>query len=403
MKIIRLKSNLTVILDNGTTLTNNNCDDEMYNYIMACQDNEEEVKAVMAPELYKRKEEIETKTKMLSEMNGSEYLTVKGKSVYIESVSQLTVPEDLATALYNAEQEGDKELVQTYINFWTLASLNPDSRARTNLFWFLNKYGMKISSSGLFVAYRNVELKSEGSDISSDLAAFISDEYSRIKFKNKKAPKDYTIYTTESDRDNYRTCKHIQVSKIEDKLLKELDEFIEIGNLEKLYKKLGTDDSTPVYTDYHSRSFKIKIGEPVSMPREKCDAVQENTCSRGLHVAGKSWLRENYFGSRSLIVLVNPADVVAVPPEDNYGKMRTCAYYPIGIVKRDDEGEIIDENIEDGFEDDFLGIISFEGEINNEDLSSYSISIPSIPELDRENILERLDKMKQEIANRYAD
>ena len=168
MKIIRLKSNLTVILDNGTTLTNNNCDDEMYNYVMACQDNEEEVKAVMAPELYKRKEEIETKTKMLSEMNGSEYLTVKGKSVYIESVSQLTVPEDLATALYNAEQEGDKELVQTYINFWTLASLNPDSRARTNLFWFLNKYGMKISSSGLFVAYRNGELKSEGFKIVLD-------------------------------------------------------------------------------------------------------------------------------------------------------------------------------------------------------------------------------------------
>ena len=73
------------------------------------------------------------------------------------------------------------------------------------------------------------------------------------------------------------------------------------------------------------------------MPRNKCDSVQENSCSRGLHVAGKSWLTSNYFGDTALMVLVNPADVVAVPPIDNYGKMRTCAYYPVSIVEFDKE------------------------------------------------------------------
>ena len=51
----------------------------------------------------------------------------------------------------------------------------------------------------------------------------------------------------------------------------------------------------------------------VTMKRDACDSVQENTCSSGLHVAGKGWLKRNYFGNNGLVVLVNPADVVAVP------------------------------------------------------------------------------------------
>ena len=50
-----------------------------------------------------------------------------------------------------------------------------------------------------------------------------------------------------------------------------------------------------------------------------------------------------------MMVLVNPADVVAVPPIDDYGKMRTCAYYPVSVVDFDDEGNIIEMPIEDGF------------------------------------------------------
>lgn len=393
MKIIKLKKHITVILDDGTLLTNSNCTDEMYNQVLDNQEDEETVKCVLVPELCKKQEEIEIKTALLENLSNSKYLTRRGQSLYIESISQLTVPEDLATALYKAEQEEDKDRIQTYLNFWTLCSLNPDSRARTNLFWFLNKYGMTISKSGLFVAYRNVNLKKEGSTMSSNLASFISDAYAKIKYKQKQAPSKYNIYEDE-EVDMVYYC-HKNTVNVKDK------EFI--GNLEDLYKQLGTDDVAPTYTDGYTGTFNIKIGEVVSMPREKCDSVQENTCSNGLHVAGKGWLSRNYFGGHSLMVLVNPTDVVAVPHADNYGKMRTCAYYPIQVVQWDKEGNIIDNDIEDGFEDDFIDTILYQGEINNEDTGNYSVKIPSIPEIDRSNILDRLEDIKSQVAKKKVD
>lgn len=40
-------------------------------------------------------------------------------------------------------------------------------------------------------------------------------------------------------------------------------------------------DGTEVWTDAHTHTFSIRIGEMVTMPREECDDVQENICSRG--------------------------------------------------------------------------------------------------------------------------
>ena len=73
------------------------------------------------------------------------------------------------------------------------------------------------------------------------------------------------------------------------------------------------EDGSIVYTDAHTGTTRIKIGEVVTMPREDCDTVQEHTCSQGLHCGSSWWLKRNYFGNNGLVVLVNPADVVAVP------------------------------------------------------------------------------------------
>lgn len=395
MKIIRLKENITVILNDGTLLSNNNCTDKLYNSILESQEDEESVKCLMIPEFCKKEEEIKVKTAMLEDFNNSKYLTVFGNSVYIKAVSELTIPEDLAVAFYEAEKEGNQELIDTYLNFWTLASLNPDSRARTNLFWFLNRYGMTISKSGLFVAYRNVVLKSEGSKISTKLAEFISNEYTKIKFKWKKSPKKYNVFQ-KIDEEGYLKNKYEVTLSDESKF----DRAEDLGRLDELYIQLSNEEVSPVYTDSYSGSFTIKIGEPVTIDRDLCDPIQENTCSRGLHVAGREWLFSGYFGQISLMVLVNPADVVAVPPDDNYGKMRVCAYYPVQLIERDFEGTIIDKEIEDGFEDDFIDIISYQGEINNEDNSTYTINIPSIPEINRLNIMSRLESIKKSLKNK---
>lgn len=392
MKIIRLRTDITVILEDGTLLTNNACTDELYNQVLANQDDDEEVRCLLIPEFCKKKDEIERKEEILSDLSESKYLSVVGKSLYVRKISELSVPEDLAMAIYNAEKDGKEDLLISYLNFWTLCSLNPDSRARTNLFWFLDKYGMSISKSGLFVAYRNVKLQKEGSNISSGLADFITESYSKVKYSRKKAPSKFIVYKDADFGNEYFLHKNT--------VIVDPEEEEKVGVLEDLYKQLADDEVAPTYTDSYTGKFRIKIGEAVTMPRESCDAVQENTCSRGLHVAGKDWLRANYFGGQSLVVLVNPADVVAVPPDDNYGKMRTCAYYPIATVKRDSEGQIVDQGIDDGFEDDFLEQIAYTGEVNNDDTGNYQINIPTIPELDRKNIIERLQDIKNFISDR---
>ena len=98
------------------------------------------------------------------------------------------------------------------------------------------------------------------------------------------------------------------------------------------------------------------------------------------------------------MVLVNPADVVAVPPDDNYGKMRTCAYYPVSVVQFDDEGKIISLSIEDGFEDDFIDKICFQGVKNTDDSSPYCIIIPETPEIDRNIINQRLLELAKSMS-----
>ena len=79
------------------------------------------------------------------------------------------------------------------------------------------------------------------------------------------------------------------------------------------YRNVDTTDEEGVYTDHHSHTFRIKIGEMVTMPREKCDCDSNVSCSRGLHIGGKGWLKKNYYGNTGLACLINPADVVAVP------------------------------------------------------------------------------------------
>jgi len=376
MKIIRVMDTVTVVLNNGEIISSSECTDEMFLNIYNNQTDEDYVKSILIPEFKNKQTIVAEKKNLMEDLEYSQYLTAKGSSVYLLDISELSVPEDLVEAILLAEKEEDEELIQSYLNFWTLVSLNPDSRCRQNLFWFLNKYGMTISRSGLFVAYRNVKIKKAGVSIDPKLANFVSSEYARIKFISKKSPKDYLVLKTV---DGYVLTKTSCNNTI--------------GNLSDLYKQLSDVEVSTVYTDGYTGKFEIKLGEIVSMPREKCDSVQENSCSRGLHVAGKTWLKENYFGEVGLMVLVNPADVVAVPPIDDYGKMRTCAYYPVSIVEFDRNGDIIDTEIEDGFEDDFIDKICYSGLINNNDINPYFVTIPDIPELDKSKINNRLLEM----------
>jgi hypothetical protein len=95
------------------------------------------------------------------------------------------------------------------------------------------------------------------------------------------------------------------------------------------------------FTDAHTKTFKIKINELVTMDRALCDADPNQDCSKGLHVASYSYMRSS-FGNTTIAVLVNPADVVAVPYDYNFAKMRVCEYKVLNEIDPVKIPEVLD-------------------------------------------------------------
>ena len=90
------------------------------------------------------------------------------------------------------------------------------------------------------------------------------------------------------------------------------------------YKKVREN-----FKDVHSGTMDNSIGQVVEMERHDVDDNKDNTCSTGLHFCGMSYL-SHFGGARTVIVKINPADVVSIPSDYNDAKGRACRYEVIG-------------------------------------------------------------------------
>ena len=154
------------------------------------------------------------------------------------------------------------------------------------------------------------------------------------------------------------------------------------------YRNVDTTDEEGVYTDHHSHTFKIKIGEMVTMNEKDIDCDSSVECSSGLHLASKVWLKKNYYGSVGLACLCNPADVRAVPHRSEYGKLRCRAYLPIEKINYKN-GSVIPLDVEDGFDCSYVTKVIYEGITGTED-SPYKIVIPKVSGINKESIQDKL-------------
>lgn len=311
-KVIKINNKVTVFLNNGSIIERNITEEDFQKVISAQSDDD--IMKILCPDYNKTIESRREVLSLIEKVRESNILSIKNNSIYWDSISSLSVPQELAEVIIEAEKSHNDLKLLTYKNFWTLMSLNPNEECRKNLFWFLQKYGMTISKSGFFVAYRNVDT------------------------------------TNEED----------------------------------------------VFTDHHSHTFKIKIGKMVTMDRDKCDSDSSVTCSKGLHCAGKGWLKANYYGNTGLACLINPADVVAVPPLDNYGKLRTCAYLPMKVIYYNKNDNVIPLDVEDGFDCSYITKVIYEGTMGTEKDSTYKINIPEIPGTTIESIQDKLLNIAKE-------
>jgi hypothetical protein len=88
------------------------------------------------------------------------------------------------------------------------------------------------------------------------------------------------------------------------------------------------------YKDIHSGTMDNSVGMVVEVPREAVDDNPDRTCSQGLHAAASVYL-DSYAsaqGNKTIVLKINPRDVVAVPRDYGFSKMRVCRYEVLGDV-----------------------------------------------------------------------
>lgn len=97
-----------------------------------------------------------------------------------------------------------------------------------------------------------------------------------------------------------------------------------------------TDDekakfAEPQTTD-NGVTVQVKNGVThVNMARNHVDDERHNHCSTGLHFCSKDYLPHfNSHGGHTMILKINPRDVVSIPADYNGSKGRCCAYTIVG-------------------------------------------------------------------------
>lgn len=92
------------------------------------------------------------------------------------------------------------------------------------------------------------------------------------------------------------------------------------------------------YMDHYTGTIRNAVGDRPKMDRSEVDDNRNNTCSVGLHFASESYLPHYNGGgtnNRTMILKVNPADVVSIPVDYNHAKGRCWTYEVIGELDTD--------------------------------------------------------------------
>tara|TARA_R110002012_G_scaffold209450_1_gene379881 strand:+ start:7305 stop:8321 length:1017 start_codon:yes stop_codon:yes gene_type:complete len=205
-----------------------------------------------------------------------------GRKMYLKGTTD-PIPNFLAKKLMKWMEDGIP--LEGLVNFWKHLLLNPDKSVRKQLYSFLEHNGHPITDKGYFLAYKACKVKSK-----------------------------YDKTTGE---------EIVQFEYNED-----------TGEQERKYTQSLT------FSPYHSgaHGMVIKVGQPITMPRDECDSNPERTCSSGLHVGSMEYVHDfGYEDGVILEVLVSPRNVVAVPSDYDNTKMRCCEYFPIAINNGENE------------------------------------------------------------------
>lgn len=111
---------------------------------------------------------------------------------------------------------------------------------------------------------------------------------------------------------------------------------------DKEFVSVHSGNATSNGVFYKNARIPNPIGAVVTMPRDQVNDDTSVGCSRGLHAG--SWQYASGFGKKVLAVEIDPRNVVSVPSDSNFQKLRVCEYKVLAVAPdrlEADEKELI--------------------------------------------------------------
>ena len=107
------------------------------------------------------------------------------------------------------------------------------------------------------------------------------------------------------------------------------------------------------FTDKHTGKFFNGVGEVLSMPRNKVDDDKNVGCSYGFHAGTLKYASEFACGSDKMVLVeIDPADVVSIPTDCEFQKLRTCRYKVVAEYERPLDEHVYESRFSNENDDD---------------------------------------------------
>ena len=453
MKLVN--DTLTVVLMDGTIISKPGATEDDYFAVQAATDVYEIHAIVASKEVAADVEKLKAEAARIQALQkGIKLLadlpdfTVEGNSVYLTGTSR-SMPQLLVEKFIeivdrvkyykgfsftpDALNEDDDYLAHK--NFFMWCCLNPRAEVANELYRFLTDNSFKITKQGFFVALRNV-VTLHGSP---ELVHFVSNAYNKVKAVWKKNPDNYTIFLENGEyklvHDSALTTIETHTSTIcpdcngeggyedwDDEWLDcdtcngsgEVEEYTydvevpidhgqRIGGLTEIYLDLPNREENR-FTDNWTKTFDIRVGQVVSMPKEECNWSTQDCATAGLHFAGYT-APYVLCGDTTVMTLHNPMKVVGIGTQ----KGRCWEYLPFMLTTVEEADEIMNDGAFDFLQlDEQYAIRELENlaekvvEGFSIESRKYEFSMPAITSQNIEFITLSLNDMKSSIADRVS-
>lgn len=243
-------------------------------------------------------EERELVSNFLDIFDGVDDFEVKDKNVFFKGVN-IAIPSLIVAAFveileemkskFSTEHTNIEQEYQSLKAFTTKLLLNPIEESRETLLNFVRENNIQLTASGNMVLYRRIVSKGKKD---KSYIHFITESYIKVKHQ-KQSPKNYNVG---KDENGELSIYHNKSSK----------NWELVGNLYDLYQSLG-EETTNTFTDNHTKSYDIKIGQVYKINEEEIQLNRNGSCGGLLHACNPEEFNYGAFGDTDVMVLVNPS------------------------------------------------------------------------------------------------